>query len=104
MLYIIQMSPFSPPPYNLYWFERYYPNVPLNQDDGPFCLQLMNVIQGGGASGRQLNIILDAVVTIIKYKKITIDHAISIKVFSDGNVLYLTVSTDDVLNNTNNET
>ena len=28
----------SPPPYYLEWFERYYPNVPLNRYDGPFCL------------------------------------------------------------------
>ena len=32
----------SPPPYYLDWFEIYYPNVPLNQDDGPFCHQCMN--------------------------------------------------------------
>ena len=43
-------------------------------------------------------------VTILKYKKITIDHAIYIKVFSDGTVSYLAVSTDDVLNTYNNET
>ena len=42
-------------------------------------------------------------VTIIVYKKSTIDHAIYIKVFDDGTVSYLTVSTDDVLNTTNNE-
>ena len=42
--------------------------------------------------------------TIIKYKKITIDHSICIKVFSDGTVSYLTVSTDDVINTTTNET
>ena len=41
-------------------------------------------------------------VTIIKYKKSTIDHAIYIKYFSDGTVSYLTVSNDDVLNTTNN--
>ena len=27
---------FSPPPYYLDWFERSYPNVPLNQYYGPF--------------------------------------------------------------------
>ena len=37
-------------------------------------------------------------VTILKYNKSTI------KVFSDGTVSYCTVSTDDVLNTTNNET
>ena len=42
-------------------------------------------------------------VTIIEYKKSTIDHAIYIKVFYDGTVSYLTVSTDDFLNTTNNE-
>ena len=66
----------SPPPYYLDWFERSCPNVPLNLDDGTFCLQCMNGIQGTNTSGIQWNIILDAVVTIIKYKKSTIDHAI----------------------------
>ena len=42
-------------------------------------------------------------VIVIKYKKSTIYHAIYIKVFSDLIVSYLTVSTDDVLNTTNNE-
>ena len=28
----------SPPPYYIYWFERSYPNVPLNWYDGPFFL------------------------------------------------------------------
>ena len=43
-------------------------------------------------------------VTILKYKKITTDHDIYIKLFSDGKVSYLTVSTGDVLNTNNNET
>ena len=63
----------------------------------------MNGIQGTKPSERQWNRLLDAVVTILKYKKSTIDHAIYIKVFDDGTVSYLTVSTDDVLNTTNNE-
>ena len=54
--------------------------------------------------GRQYHILLDAVVTILKYKKSTIDYAIYIKVFTYGTVSYHTVSTDDVLNTTNNET
>ena len=64
----------------------------------------MNGIQGENPAGRQWNRLLDSVVTIVKYKKIKIDHAIYIKVFTDGKVSYLTVSTDDVLNTTNNET
>ena len=92
-----------PPPYYLDWFEMSYPNFPLNLDDGPFCIQCMNGIQGTNPSVRQWNRLLDVVVTIIKYKKITIDHAIYIKVFSDGTVSYLTASTDDFLNTTNNE-
>ena len=36
---------------------------------------------------QQWNRLLDALVTIIKYKKIKIDHAIYIKVFSYGGVL-----------------
>ena len=36
----------TPPPYYLNWFEKSYQNVPLNLDDGPFCLQCMNGIQG----------------------------------------------------------
>ena len=27
----------SPPPYYLYWFEKSYPNVPLDIDEGTFC-------------------------------------------------------------------
>ena len=43
-------------------------------------------------------------VTILKYKIIVIVHDIYIKVFSDRTVSYITVSTDNVLNTTNNET
>ena len=64
----------------------------------------MNGIQGKKPAGRQWNQLLDAVVTIIKYKKIIIDYAIYIKVFSGVTVSYFTVSTNDVLNTTNNET
>ena len=63
----------------------------------------MNVIQGTNPNGRQWNILLDLVVTILKYKKSIIDNAIYIKFFADGTLSYLTVSTDDVLNTTNNE-
>ena len=63
----------------------------------------MNVIQGTKPDGRQWNRLLDAVVPIFKYKKRKIDHAIYIKVFTDGTVSYLAVSTDDVLNTNNNE-
>ena len=41
---------------------------------------------------------------MIEYNKIIIYLAIYIKVFSDGTASSLTVSTDDALNNTNNET
>ena len=43
----------------------------------------MNVIKGKKLSGHQCNRLLDAVVTVLKYKESTIDHAIYIKVFSD---------------------
>ena len=39
----------------------------------------------------------------LKYKKITIYHAVYIKVFSDGTVSCLRFYADDVLNNTNNK-
>ena len=42
-------------------------------------------------------------VTIIKYKKSTIDHAIYTKLFSYGTVSYLTVSAYDVINTTNDD-
>ena len=64
----------------------------------------MDGIQGTKPSGRKWNILLDAVVTIIKYKKITIDHSIYIKLFYDLTVSYLKVSNDDILNTNNNET
>ena len=63
----------------------------------------MNVIQVTKPAERQWNRLLDAVVTIIKYNRSKINHAIYIKVFPVGTVSYLTVSTDDVLNTTNNE-
>ena len=64
----------------------------------------MKVIQGKKTSGIQWNRLLDAAVTIIKYKKSIIYHAIYIIVFTYGTVSYLTVSTDCVLDTTNNET
>ena len=64
----------------------------------------MDVIQGGKPSVLQWNMILFAVVKIMKYKKSTIDHNICIKVLSDGNVSYIMVSADVVLNTTTNET
>ena len=64
----------------------------------------MNGIQGEKTYGLQWNRLLDSVVTIIKYKKITMHHDIYIKVFFDGTVSYPTVSTGDILNTTSNET
>ena len=55
-------------------------------------------------AGLQWNRLLDAVVTILKYNKNKIDHAIYIKLFSDKTVSFLTVSTDDLINTNNNET
>ena len=39
------------PPYYVDWFEISYLNVPLNQDEDPFCLQLMNGIMGTKLAG-----------------------------------------------------
>ena len=64
----------------------------------------MNIIQGKKPDGRQWNRLLDAVVTILKYKKIAIYSAIYIKVLTDRTMPYLTISTDGVLNTNNNET
>ena len=55
-------------------------------------------------SRRKWNILIEALVKNIKYKKIIIDHDIQINVFSNVTVSYITVPTDDVLNTTNNET
>ena len=63
----------------------------------------MNGIQGTNPAVRQWNRLLDSVITIHKYKNITIDHTVYIKVFTDGTFSYITVSTDYVLNTTNNE-
>ena len=43
----------STPPYHLYWFERSYSIVHINRDDGLFCLQCINGIQGTKPAGRQ---------------------------------------------------
>ena len=94
----------SPPTYYIDRFEISYSDVPLNRDDGPFCLQFMHEIQGTKPYGRQWNRLLDEVVTIIKYKKSTINHDIYIKVFTYGTVSYPIFSTDDILNTNNNDT
>ena len=51
---------------------------------------------------QQWNRLLDAVVTIMTYKKSTVGNSIYIKLLSYVNVSYLTVSTDYFLNTTNN--
>ena len=63
----------------------------------------MNGNQGTKPAGRKLNRLLDAVVTILEYKKSTIDHAIYIKGFDDGTVPYRKSSIDDIINTNNNE-
>ena len=64
----------------------------------------MSWVRGTKISRRQWNRLLDAVATIIKYKKITIDNDIYIEVFSYETVSYLMVSTFGVLNTDNNKT
>ena len=94
----------GPPHYYLDWLKKNYPYVPLNKDDGKISLQGMNGIKVKNPKGLQYNGLLDAMVTVTKYEKIIIDNAIYIKLFSYITVYYLKVSTDDILNNTNNKT
>ena len=61
-------------------------------------------VQDTKPEGRQWYIILDAGVKVPKYKKIIIDNAIYIKVFSNRTTFYLIFSTDNVLNTNNNYT
>ena len=63
----------------------------------------MNGIQGTTPTGGQCNQLLNAVVKMIKYKKITINHAIYIKVLSFGILSYLKVSIGDIINTTNHD-
>ena len=91
------------PPYYIDCFERSYANVPVNRGDGQFYIQCTNGIQGTKPVELQWNRHLDSVVTIIKYKRRTIDNTIYIKVLYDGTFSYIMISTDDVLNTTNNE-
>ena len=60
----------------------------------------MNIIQITKPEGQQWNRLLGIVVTVLKYKKISI----YIKIFSDRNFSYITVSTNDVVNTANDET
>ena len=64
----------------------------------------MNLIQVTKPSGRQWNILLDAVVAILKYKTITIDHSVYINVFPGGTLSYITCSNNDFIYSSNNET
>ena len=47
----------SPPPYYIDYFERSYPNAPLNRDSGPFSLKFAHVTQRTKADGQQWNIL-----------------------------------------------
>ena len=58
---------------------------------------------GEESAGQQYNRLLNAVVTTMDYKKITIDHVLYINLLSGGTVYCITVSNDDVLNTTNNQ-
>ena len=51
-------------------------NFPLNQYEGPFCLQCINIIQRTKIVVRKWSRLVDVVVTIIKYKKSIIYHSI----------------------------
>ena len=68
-----------------------------------FVSNVKNAIHGTKPAGKEWNRVLDAVVTIIIYKKGKIDHVISMKVLSDGTVYYLKVPTYDAINTYNNE-
>ena len=63
----------------------------------------MNRINVTNPSDQQCNRLLYAVVTIIEYNKSTIYHDIYIRVFYDGTVYCITVSTGYFLNTNNNE-
>ena len=49
----------SLPPYYMEWVEKYYPNVTLNIDDGPFCLRCINEIHVTKSAGQQWNCLLE---------------------------------------------
>ena len=61
-------------------------------------------VQDNKPEWSQWNILLDAGVKVPKYKKVIIDNAIYIKVFSNRTTFYLIFSTDNVLNTNNNYT
>ena len=79
----------SSPPFYLDLFERSYPNITLDIDGSPFCIQCMNGIQVTTLAVRQRKRLLDAVVTINKYKKVIEDDDIHIEVFSTVTVSYI---------------
>ena len=54
-------------------------------------------------SWKNCNRLLDTVVTIVNYRKRTFDHDVYIKAFFYVTVYYLTVCTDDVIKNINDE-
>ena len=58
-------------------------------------------VQDTKPEGHQWNILLDAGVKVPKYKKVIIDNAIYIKVFSNITTFHLIFFTDNVLNTNN---
>ena len=64
-------------------------------------LQFMNGAQEKKTAVQNFNCLLDAVLKVLKYRNIKIDHAIYIRVFSNETVSYFIVFTNDVIKNPN---
>ena len=63
----------------------------------------MNTIEVTKPRGLQCNRLLDDTIKIIDNKKIKINHSIYVKIFSNDNLSDLTLSTDNVINISNND-
>ena len=63
----------------------------------------MNTIEVTKPRVRQCNRLLDATIKIIDNRKIKINHSIYVKIFSNDNLSDLTLSTDNVINISNND-
>lgn len=96
----------TPPPFYLDWFERSYPNIPIDRREGPFCLQVMNSIQGTKPAGRTWYQLLDKFLVIkLKCIRNLVDLGLYSKYWKDGKdeLSIITLSTDDMLQSFDNE-
>ena len=89
----------TPPPFYLEWFNLRYPHLSISRDDGPFCLQAVNGIQGTKDIGRVWNIVLRKILMAppLEFTRLNSEPGVFVKHYPGNQKHIIGVSTDDFL-------